>query len=235
MNTHETWLRHWQKLFAIKRERKTFHPEREPLESRNQPSVAPAGSAFLAMTGQTYNGVVGSFTIGAGLTAADYQATILWGDGQSSTASIDGSGNVSGSHVFNAAGDYPVAFQVVNTTDDSTGVGVTLGLVEDLTEPTAVEAAGSFSLSETPTPTQSGSDSGGSFSLTETGALNATVIKLLYSDGSVSSTATETDTFTLHASGSDSFGSFSTGAYSVTVGTTATIVYLPEMIAGFAA
>src|SRR6185295_18271324 len=98
-----------------------------------QPSTSPVGSAFVALKGQSFTGVIGSFTPANGYTTADYTALINWGDGQYSMASIDGSGNINYAHTFNAAGAYAIAFEVQNIHDNSTNVGIALGLVESLT------------------------------------------------------------------------------------------------------
>lgn len=185
-------------LFAATPAKAKVRLQVEPLESRLVPSMSPTGSAFVALTGQGYSGVVGAFTIAPGTTAANYQATILWGDGQQSSGTIDSAGHVSGAHTFDAAGAYPVSFQVTDTLDNSTGVGVALGLVEDLTSPTAAQTVGSVGLTQSPTVAQSGSDTGGAYSLTETGTLSDSLTKVFYEiGGSFSTSANESATFRL--------------------------------------
>jgi len=87
-----SWLRHWRAFLKKSRQRATTRLDCEPLENRLLPSISPTGSAFAALAGQTYSGVVASFTPASGTSSSDYQATILWGDGNSSAGSIDGSG-----------------------------------------------------------------------------------------------------------------------------------------------
>ena len=93
------------------------------------------GSAFVALQNNAFSGTVGTFTFLAGTTYTDYTAEILWGDGQQSAATISSSGGyvaqVSGSHTYYASGTYAVAFQVEDTVDSNTLVGISLGLVEE--------------------------------------------------------------------------------------------------------
>src|SRR5271166_1341441 len=229
MTNINAWLR---SLRSPPKNRPLFRQPRlevEPLELRALPSVATTGSAFLALTGHSYNGVVGSFTLAAGTTASDYSALILWGDGSQSTGTIDGSGNVTGTHTFNAAGTYAVAFQVLDTLDNATGVGVALGLVEDLTQDTQLQDAYSFSVSQTPSATQSGSDGSGAFSLTDTGTLTESLAKLLYQmGGSLSRTASGPALFSVTAAGTDTSDTFAVGDYTISVSTSTTTTTLAE-------
>jgi hypothetical protein len=49
------WLRHWRKMFTKTRQRPRVRLECEQLEIREARSVSPAGSAFLALTGQSFS------------------------------------------------------------------------------------------------------------------------------------------------------------------------------------
>src|SRR5262245_34835433 len=95
-------------------------PRLEALEDRTLPSVLTAAGRTIAPTeGVPFSGVVASFTdADPGGTAADYTATIAWGDGQTSagTVAANGSGgfNVSGSHTFAEEGAYDVAVTVAD-------------------------------------------------------------------------------------------------------------------------
>jgi hypothetical protein len=171
------------------------------LEDRIVPSASAEGTAFAALRGQAFAGIVGTFTPESGMTTADYTATILWGDGTQSSGTIDGSGDVSGSHTYNAPGAFAVAFQVENIYDDSTNVGVALGLVESLTQDTQLQIATGVTLTQSATTAQTGTDSGGLFDLTETGTLDYTPTKTVYQPGaSITSQATHTLSFSLQGS-----------------------------------
>ena len=108
------------------------------------------GSAFVALQNNAFSGTVGTFTFLAGTTYTDYTAEILWGDGQESTATISSSGGyvaqVSGSHTYYASGNYAVAFQVKDTVHNTTLVGISEGLVEDLDDDSQLQSVGSDSL-----------------------------------------------------------------------------------------
>ncbi len=71
-----------------------------------------------ASTGQSYSGTVASFTDAfTGSTAADFTATINWGDSSSSTGTVAGSGGsytVSGSHTYSGTGYYTVTVHVLD-------------------------------------------------------------------------------------------------------------------------
>ena len=81
----------------------------------------------------TYDGIIGTFTPEPGSSYDDYTVNILWGDGSQLTGTIDFFNNISGSHTYNAAGDYPVAFQVVNTLDN-TAMALPFALIENPTD-----------------------------------------------------------------------------------------------------
>jgi hypothetical protein len=116
-----------------------LHPHIEPLEDRTLLATSPVGSAFVALTRESFSGIVGSFTPESGRSYMDYHVNIIWGDGQHSSGTIDSSCNVSGAHTYNAAGSYAIAIQVVNNVDSSTSVGLGLALVESLTKDTDVK------------------------------------------------------------------------------------------------
>ena len=98
------------------------------LETRVVPTLWAAGTAFAAFENQSFSGNVGSFTVQSGTAVHDYTATILWGDGSSSTGTINSFAGVSGTHTYKAAGTYAVAFQVVDSHASLSQVGITLAL-----------------------------------------------------------------------------------------------------------
>src|SRR5262249_20163141 len=81
------------------------------------------GNAFAALRAKSSTIDVGSFTPEPNTSYTQYVATINWGDGQISAGTIDSSFHVSGTHTYNLAASYAVAFQVVNVQDAATGVG----------------------------------------------------------------------------------------------------------------
>jgi len=86
------------------------------------------GTNINASTGAVYSGGVASFTdIDQDSSAADYGATINWGDGQISAAEVVYNGNgtfsVYGTHTYTQAGFYPVTVQIHDV--DGTGASVT--------------------------------------------------------------------------------------------------------------
>jgi hypothetical protein len=64
--------------------------------------ITATGQAVTATEGQSFSGTVATFTDpDTNATASEYSATIDWGDGNTSTGTISGSGgsfSVSGSH-----------------------------------------------------------------------------------------------------------------------------------------
>ncbi|HUY31900.1 MAG TPA: peptidylprolyl isomerase [Pirellulales bacterium] len=85
-------------------------------------ALSGAGTTLTATAGQTFNGVVATFTnANAASAASDFTATINWGDGGSSTGTVSGSGTtltVSGSHTYAAAGSDSVSATLA---DDAPG------------------------------------------------------------------------------------------------------------------
>src|SRR5207302_1227446 len=72
-----------------------------------------------ATEGSTVSGTVGSFSdANSGATAADFTATIQWGDGSSSAGVVSGPTGgpftVSGSHLYAEEGSYTIAVTVTD-------------------------------------------------------------------------------------------------------------------------
>ena len=77
----------------------------------NANDLTASGVAITATVGQTFNGVVATFADpDQSVTGGSFQATINWGDGQSSsgvvTVNVNGTYNVSGTHSFAQSGSY---------------------------------------------------------------------------------------------------------------------------------
>ncbi len=109
-------------------------------------SLTPVGALLTATVGQPLSAVVASFTDGnpAG-SAADFSATIDWGDGNGpmpATVQANDSGgyDVLGSTTFTAAGNYTVLAQITDVDGASAGVADSATVSLDPTD-TAVEAS----------------------------------------------------------------------------------------------
>src|SRR5262249_44159561 len=76
-------------------------------------TVPMGGLSFSGPAGSTVGGTVATITDpNTNATASAYSATINWGDGSSSQGTITGSNgsfNVTGSHPYAAAGNFPIA------------------------------------------------------------------------------------------------------------------------------
>ena len=84
-------------------------------------AITPQGIVFVVLKGQTYNGVVATFTDpDLADTAGDFTATIDWGDDTALTPGVisggDGSFTVTGSHSYLAEDSYALAVQIERTT-----------------------------------------------------------------------------------------------------------------------
>jgi hypothetical protein len=85
-------------------------------------ALTPNGQTIGANTNVAFSGTVATFTdTNGGNVAADFAATINWGDGTSSAGTVSGSGNtfsVSGTHTYTSPGQDTVTVQL---TDDTPG------------------------------------------------------------------------------------------------------------------
>ena len=82
-------------------------------------SLAVSASAVSVSEGGTFNGVVATFSDGdTAATASNYSATIVWGDGSSSTGTIGATGagsfTVSSSHAYAEEGSYSLSVTVTD-------------------------------------------------------------------------------------------------------------------------
>jgi streptogramin lyase len=91
--------------------------------------LSASGQAFGAQEGSAYASVVATFTDANALaTAAGFNATITWGDGQTSTGSISSSAGVftiSSSHAYAEAGSYAVKISIQDVQGSSTSTSTT--------------------------------------------------------------------------------------------------------------
>ncbi len=103
------------------------------------------GTTARARAGRAFTSVVGFIAgAGAGATAADFTASLDWGDGTTSagiiTAGADGGFDITGTHTYTLAGAYPIAVTVA----DAGGalVGSALSQANVAAAPTTVTAGG---------------------------------------------------------------------------------------------
>jgi hypothetical protein len=86
-------------------------------------AVTATGTAVSATEGKAFAGQVATFSdVDSNATAADYSATISWGDGSSSTGTVAGgagSFTVSGTHSYSEEGSFPVAVTITDSDNAS--------------------------------------------------------------------------------------------------------------------
>jgi uncharacterized protein (TIGR03118 family) len=110
------------------------------------PSFNPVPTRFPATEGQSFNGLVGSFSDPTG--PGNYVASIVWGDGTSSSAGTvtPGSGggfNVTGTHTYASVGSFTVGV-VVSEVNGTTDVPIgTIDSTATVGDPNTLTATGS--------------------------------------------------------------------------------------------
>lgn len=86
-----------------------------------------ASTTLEAVEGQPVTGTVGTFSGGKGTSAADYTATIAWGDGTTSAGAVTagelGSYTVRGEHTYAEPGYYETVLTVKDAKGEATGMG----------------------------------------------------------------------------------------------------------------
>ena len=107
---------------------RSSRPRLEWLEDRTVLSpLVPGPTSLHATEGLLYDGQVGTFTDGNSAdTAANFTATIVWGDNTSSAGTVTGSAgrfSVSGQHTYAEEGNFPLSAVVT----DNQGHSITLG------------------------------------------------------------------------------------------------------------
>ena len=113
-------------------------------------ALTATGQAVSAQEGSAFSGVVATFTDANPLaTAADFSATVTWGDGQTSTATISLSGgtfSVAASHTWAEAGSYTIQVSILDAQGSSASTSAAATISD-----AALSAAGqSFSVLEVP-------------------------------------------------------------------------------------
>jgi hypothetical protein len=86
-------------------------------------AITAAGTGVSATEGKPFAGQVATFSdVDTNATAADYSASISWGDGGSSVGTVTGgagSFSVSGAHTYSEEGSFPVAVTITDTDNAS--------------------------------------------------------------------------------------------------------------------
>jgi hypothetical protein len=79
------------------------------------------GSAISGIAGTAFDGVVATLTDAGGLEPAAYTVSIDWGDGSTSSGTVDASGHIDATHIY----DKPGTFSFTVTVDDPGGASAT--------------------------------------------------------------------------------------------------------------
>src|SRR5204863_2044574 len=109
----EGW-KFWHRVLGLGRARaatRQLVPVLELLETRLVPDN---GHAFAALKNQAITATLLSFSPADGTSISDYSASILWGDGQQSSANLtedEGNIQVSGTHTYHWEGHYAGALR----------------------------------------------------------------------------------------------------------------------------
>jgi hypothetical protein len=100
----------------------------------NALALQATGTTVTPVAGQSFTGVVASFTDGyPSLSPSDYVATIAWGDGHDSTATITanalGGFNVIGTNTYASQGTKTITVTVVRSRDNQTATAASKAIV----------------------------------------------------------------------------------------------------------
>ncbi len=82
-------------------------------------SITVTGQPVSATEGQSFSGSVATVSGDSDSTASDYTVSIDWGDGSTSSGSVDSSGNVTGSHTYSEEGSHTVKTTVTDADETS--------------------------------------------------------------------------------------------------------------------
>jgi hypothetical protein len=108
-------------------------------------ALSAQGTTITATQGVTFSGVVATFTdANVGSPLSDFSATIAWGDGSSSTGTIqidpNGGFDVVGSHAYSAAGTDAIAIQISDVGGSSAAANSTTQVAP--ADPSSITAFG---------------------------------------------------------------------------------------------
>ena len=170
------------------------------IDVTSEDMVSGAGVPFAAVQGQAFSGTVASVTDdNPDVTATDLSATIIWGDGGTSSGTVssgvDGAFVVSGTHTYAEQGPYVLAVQVTDDLGGTSGAALDYGLVMPLDQDTQLQTVVSDSLTYSGSGTQTGTDSSGTFSLAESGTLDFSLQSTVQGVGTSETTSTSEELY----------------------------------------
>lgn len=178
----------------------------------DQPIIA-AGQNVSAVEGSSANLTVATFTdADSAATAADYSATISWGDGTSTTGTITGTStfSVSGDHTYAEEGTDSISVTITDVDDQSNSATVTSTASVADASLTAAPACSASTLGSYNAPTATFTDAAGSL-----GTASDFTPTIAWGDGAVTSgTVTASGGGSYSVSGSHSYASF--GLFTIT-------------------
>jgi hypothetical protein len=100
----------------------------------NPVSPVATGTTITPVAGAPFTGIVASFTEPyPGLTAANYAATVAWGDGHTTTGTVESNGtgrfNVTGTNTYGAAGTKSVTVTITRMIDGQSAIATSSAVI----------------------------------------------------------------------------------------------------------
>ena len=179
------------------------------------------GDVFLGLEHVATTGLVATFTDEAGHSASNYSATILWGDGTSSSGTVSGSAgsfNVTGTHAYQRQGSYAIAVKISDAADGIMTVAGSYGIALSVEDHAAVQTIQDKGVTWDGSLESTASLAGGNYEISGSGTftytLTSTLIDGLYS--AVDASSIGAMSFTLSQSGTASTSSFTLSDYALT-------------------
>jgi hypothetical protein len=103
------------------------------------------GNSVASIEGSPFSGIVATFTdANPNATAAEFSATIKWGDGSTSVGLVEGNGagfNVSGTHTYAEEGSYAISVRIADVGGSSATAGSTVQVTDAALNSSAVPIA----------------------------------------------------------------------------------------------
>jgi hypothetical protein len=107
----------------------------------NDAALSGSGAAISAAAGAPFSGIVAHFSdADPNGVASDYAATITWGDGATSGATVQHSGagfDVTGSHTYGSAGSFPLSIAITDAGGASTSASGSAAVTAPMTTTTS--------------------------------------------------------------------------------------------------